>query len=224
MGEDDPFRRARERMVAEQLSRRNITDPGVLKAMRTIPRHRFVPPDLDRLAYSDAPLPIGHRQTISQPYIVAFMTQLLGLRGDETVLEIGTGSGYQAAVLSAVAGRVISLERIAELAEGARRVLADLGLDNVEVHVADGSAGWPEAAPFQGILVAAAAPKVPPPLLDQLAEGGRLVVPVGGSEGQVLERWTRREGALECVRESAVSFVPLVGAHGWRSDPRPIED
>jgi protein-L-isoaspartate(D-aspartate) O-methyltransferase len=154
------------------------------------PRHRFVPADLARLSYTDA---LGDRlpPTISQPYIVALI-QLLGLRGDETVLDVGTGSGYQAAVLAGLARQVYSLERIPELAEAARRLLTELAIDNVDVRVGDGSAGLLEHAPYGGILVAAAAPKTPQPLLDQLADGSRLVVPVGSIEGQVLERWTRR--------------------------------
>src|SRR3972149_378418 len=191
MAQIDAYWQLRERMVDEQLGGRDISDRRVLEAMRFVPRHRFVPQDAAELAYLDAPLPIGYRQTISQPYIVALMSQLLRLRGDETVLEVGTGSGYQAAVLGRLARRVYTVERIPELAESAKRALAGLELDNVEVCVADGSAGLPEAAPFDGILVAAAAPKAPRPLLDQLAEGGRLVVPVGTLEGQIPRRWAR---------------------------------
>jgi len=161
MAQIDAYWQLRERMVDEQLGGRDISDRRVLEAMRFVPRHRFVPQDAAELAYIDAPLPIGFRQTISQPYIVALMTQLLRLRGDEVVLEVGTGSGYQAAVLGRLARRVHTVERIPELAQSARRVLGDLGLDNVEVHVADGSGGLPEAAPFDAILVAAAAPKPP---------------------------------------------------------------
>jgi len=216
----DPYWQLRERMVDEQLAGRDITDRRVLEAMRSVPRHFFVPDDSSDLAYVDAPLPIGFRQTISQPYIVALMSQLLCLRGDETVLEVGTGSGYQAAVLARLARRVYSVERIPELAEMARQALTRLGVENVEVRLADGSAGLPEAAPYDGILVAAAAPKVPRPLLDQLARAGRLVVPVGSIEGQVLERWTRRGDNFTCDRSSPVCFVPLLGAHGWQEDRR----
>ncbi len=224
MAQTDTFRQLRDRMVDEQLCGRDITDQRVLEAMRSVPRHRFVPAAAAQLAYSDAPLPIGYRQTISQPYIVALMSQLLRLRGDETVLEVGTGSGYQAAVLARLARRVYTLERIPELAESARRVLADLELGNVEVRLADGSAGLPEQAPFDGILVAAAAPQAPRPLLDQLAEGGRLVVPVGTIDGQMLERWTRGGDDFSCDRATPVSFVPLLGSHGWGADLRPVKE
>jgi protein-L-isoaspartate(D-aspartate) O-methyltransferase len=221
MAQLDAFWQLRERMVDEQLCGRDITDRRVLEAMRSVPRHRFVPQDEVELAYVDAPLPIGHRQTISQPYIVALMSQLLRLRGEETVLEVGTGSGYQAAILGRLAKRVYSLERIPELAESARRALTEVGSSNVEVRVADGSAGLPEAAPFDGILVAAAAPRAPGPLLDQLAENGALVVPVGTIDGQILERWTRHGAEFACERSAPVCFVPLVGAHGWGQDLRP---
>ncbi|MBM2843868.1 MAG: pcm [Anaerolineales bacterium] len=221
MAQIDDYWQLRERMVDEQLCGRDIGDRRVLEAMRFVPRHRFVPQEAAELAYIDAPLPIGYRQTISQPYIVALMTQLLRLRGDEVVLEVGTGSGYQAAVLGRLARKVHTVERIPELAASARRILGDLGLDNVEVHVADGSAGLAEAAPFDAILVAAAAPKVPRPLLDQLAQGGRLVVPVGTIEGQILERWTRDGDEFNCDRAAPVCFVPLLGSHGWEEDVRP---
>ncbi len=224
MAREDDFRLARERMVDEQLRGRDITDRRVLDVMRCVPRHLFIPPDVVRVAYSDTPLAIGFRQTISQPYIVALMSQLLDLRGEETVLEVGTGSGYQAAVLAGLAKQVYSLERIPELAQAARRLLSELAIDNVDVRVADGSGGLPEHAPYDGILVAAAAPRTPKPLLDQLADGGRLVVPVGSIEGQVLERWTRRADAFDCDRAAPVCFVPLVGEHGWKADLRPVEE
>jgi protein-L-isoaspartate(D-aspartate) O-methyltransferase len=216
------FQGERQRMVDDQLRRRDISDRRVLEAMRSVPRHRFVPQDLDHLAYADAPLPIGHRQTISQPYIVALMSQMLLLRGPEKVLDVGTGSGYQAAILARLAQRVISLERIPELAEAARTVLQEIGIDNVEVHLADGSSGWPSQAPYDAILVAASAPRAPRPLLEQLCEGGRLVIPVGGVEGQILERWTRRGDTWDCEQAASVSFVPLVGEHGWSADLRSL--
>jgi protein-L-isoaspartate(D-aspartate) O-methyltransferase len=221
MTESDELIRARQRMVDEQMRGRGITDPHVLDAMRTVPRHLFVLSEHGHLAYADAPLPIGHRQTISQPYIVALMTELLELKGDETVLEIGTGSGYQAAILAHLAKQVYSLERIPELATQARNVLTAMGYDNIEVLVGDGSQGLPEHAPYGAIMVTAAAPSVPTPLKEQLADGGRLVLPVGQQMGQILERWRRQGDDLkrECV--APVAFVPLVGEHGWSTDERP---
>jgi protein-L-isoaspartate(D-aspartate) O-methyltransferase len=215
---DEGFPLERERMVEQQLRGRDIRDPRVLDAMRAVPRHLFVRSSDVSMAYADAPLPIGHRQTISQPYIVALMTQLLDLQPEEVVLEVGTGSGYQAAVLAHLARQVYSLERIAELAEQARAVLARLGLRNVEVIVADGSSGFPEHAPYDGIIVTAAAPHVPRPLQQQLADGGMLVLPVGGREGQMLERWTRRGDDFDCERIAPVAFVPLVGSQAWHAN------
>jgi len=221
MGQKNGFRRARERMVEEQLRGRDITDPRVLETMREIPRHLFIPSDLRSQAYLDGPLRLAQGQTISQPYIVALMTQLLELRGDEVVLEVGTGSGYQAAVLSRLARQIYSLERIPELAEGARRVLQELGIVNVEVLQRDGSGGLPEHAPYLAIVVTAAAPRVPAPLKDQLADGGRLVLPVGSQDGQTLERWLREGDDFRCQRIAPVAFVPLVGEYGWATDDRP---
>jgi protein-L-isoaspartate(D-aspartate) O-methyltransferase len=182
----------RQHMVDTQLLRRDIHEPRVLDAMRSVPRHRFIPPEHYQYAYTDGPLPIGQGQTISQPYIVALMTQLLGLDGDEYVLEIGTGSGYQAAVLGSLAKQVHTIERHADLAHKARRVLAELGFTNVQVHIGDGSLGLLDFAPYDGIMVTAAAPNVPQALLDQLAERGRLVIPVGSRGGQYLELWIRK--------------------------------
>ncbi|MFZ3080322.1 MAG: protein-L-isoaspartate(D-aspartate) O-methyltransferase, partial [Bellilinea sp.] len=175
----------------------------------------FLPPPLRSHAYEDRPLPIGQNQTISQPYIVALMTSLLALKGEEKVLEIGTGSGYQAAILSEMARIVHSIERHQELADAARARLVRLGCYNVQVHCADGSSGWSQAAPYQAIIVTAAAAAAPKPLLEQLAEGGRLVLPVGGSQGQVLQLWTRESGRLDYQDMLPVSFVPLRGEFGW---------
>lgn len=216
MNEMDPYERERLRMVEEQIARRGLRDPRLLAALRTVPRHRFVPPDELDWAYSDGPLPIGHGQTISQPYIVALMTDMLHLTPAARALEVGTGSGYQAAILGKMAGEVHTIEVIPELARRAETVLGELGFANVHVHVGDGSLGWPEAAPYDGILVAAAAPDVPPPLLDQLAEGGRLVLPVGSRGFQELQVWERRGGKIYSERGIPVAFVPLRGEHGWK--------
>lgn len=220
--DEEAFTRARQRMVEEQLRQREITDRRVLEAMAAVPRHEFVPVELHHLAYADGPLPIGHHQTISQPYIVALMLQLASLRGGETVLEVGTGSGYQAALLGRLASRVYTVECIPELAAGARRVLERLGIGNAEVVEGDGSRGLPEHAPYQAIVVAAAAPRVPQALKDQLADGGRLVIPVGGREGQVLERWRRKGEDFARERITPVAFVPLVGDGGWAKGEGPF--
>ena len=207
----------RERTVATQIEARGITDPLVLEAMRVVPRERFVPPYLAVFAYDDGPLPIGKGQTISQPYIVAAMTQAVRIKPGERVLEIGTGSGYGAAVLSRIAGEVYTVERIGELAATARGRLAALGYDNVHVREGDGSLGWPEHAPYEAILVTAGGPRVPEALLDQLAVGGRLIMPVGTDlHGQRLVRVTRTD-AHEYEHENLeyVAFVPLIGAEGW---------
>jgi protein-L-isoaspartate(D-aspartate) O-methyltransferase len=218
MNEEEFFTTERERMVEEQLAKRDIRDPQVLEAMRAVPRHLFVDPQYREQAYTDGPLPIESGQTISQPYIVALMTQLLGLRGDEKVLEVGTGSGYQAAVLSHLASQVYTIERHPGLARFAERVLLDLGIDNVSVYVGDGSRGLWKFAPYDAIMVTAAAPAIPPILLDQLADGGRLVVPVGERGGQVLERWLRQGD--EYIQENLVpvAFVPLRGEFGFQED------
>lgn len=219
----DKYARERERMVREQLLGRDITDQRVLQAMREVPRHEFVPRRQRRRAYDDGPVRLEHDQTISQPYIVALMSQMLELQGGETVLEIGTGSGYQAAVLSLLAAVVHTIERIPELAQAARKRLEALGFENVRVYEQDGSNGLPEHAPYQGIVVAAAAPRAPEPLKEQLAVGGRLVVPVGGHEGQILELWQRSEsGDFNRRRVAPVAFVPLLGEHGWGSGERPF--
>ena len=215
MAEMGEYTRERKRMVDRQIKRRGIRDERVLEAMLAIPRHSFVPPEQEHLAYIDAPLPIGSKQTISQPYIVALMTELLSLKGDETVLEIGTGSGYQAAILAYLSKKVISVERIPELAEKARSLLQAQHLDNIEVIEGDGSCGVDEQAPYQAIIVTAAAPEVPDPLKDQLDNGGRLVVPVGSRAGQILELWVREGQELVCKKLTPVAFVPLIGEHAW---------
>jgi protein-L-isoaspartate(D-aspartate) O-methyltransferase len=196
-------------MVAEQIASRGVKDPLVLAAMRTVPRHEFVPEDLRRAAYRDAPLPIGRDQTISQPYIVALMTEALGLEGGEKVLEIGTGSGYQAAVLAEIAGCVHTVELHADIAaEGAER-LRRLGYHDVIVHHADGFVGYPEEAPYDAIVVTAAPDHVPRTLLDQLRLGGRLVLPVGRRQ-QMLQRWIRTERDFDAENLIPVQFVPLI--------------
>ncbi|BDV43581.1 hypothetical protein GURASL_25040 [Geotalea uraniireducens] len=207
----------RDTMIEEQLKWRGIRDPAVLAAMREIPREEFVPPELATIAYADRPLPIGEEQTISQPYIVAYMTEALELTAGDRVLEIGTGSGYAAAVLSRIAGQVYTIERLAELARTARNRLERLGYRNIVVHLGDGTLGWPDHAPYEAIVVTAGAPDIPRPLLEQLAEGGRLVIPVGPHPSfQTLVR-IRRLGTDEYRREELldVRFVPLIGSAGW---------
>jgi protein-L-isoaspartate(D-aspartate) O-methyltransferase len=218
MAEKGSYEANRLRMVEEQFVRRDITDKRVLDAMRKVPRHIFVPEEHRHLAYSDCPLPIGQNQTISQPYIVALMTQMLALKGDEVVLEIGTGSGYQAAVLSLVANEVYTIERYEILAQRALESIKQLDIKNVTVQVGDGTLGWPEHAPYDAILATAAAPNVPQPLLDQLADGGRLVIPVGGRIGQYLESWFREGDKFRHEQTVAVAFVPLLGKHGWKDN------
>jgi protein-L-isoaspartate(D-aspartate) O-methyltransferase len=207
--------RERERMVEEQLARRGIADERVLAAMRRVPRHRFVEEALRDRAYGDHPLPIGDGQTISQPYIVALMTQHLQLQGAEKVLEVGTGSGYQTAVLAVLARRVCSVERVPGLAVRARRTLEALGYTNAVVKTGDGTFGWPDEAPFDRILVAAGAPAVPAPLVQQLAEGGRMVLPVGDGATQTLHVVERLGGHTRTTLDAGCVFVRLVGKFGW---------
>jgi protein-L-isoaspartate(D-aspartate) O-methyltransferase len=205
-------------MVRDQLRRRGVTDESVLFAMEIVPRENFVPEEIRNFAYRDSPLPIGHGQTISQPYMAARMIERLELDAEDRVLEIGTGSGYGAAVLSRIADTVHTLERHSALAESAREKLIALGYDNVHVIVTDGSLGWPEAAPYDGIIATAGAPQVPAPLKDQLAVGGRLVLPVGSlPEQQILIR-LRKTAANRFFEEQleAVRFVPMVGEAGWQ--------
>lgn len=218
MEDEAYYSRLRNAMVSEQITARGVQEERLLEALRRIPRHWFIPEEYSNIAYSDGPLPIGQGQTISQPYIVALMTELLELEGDENVLEVGTGSGYQAALLGALAREVHTIERHAALAEKAGQVLLKLGVTNVVIHVGDGSLGLPAQAPFQAIMITAAAPRVPQPLFDQLADGGRLVLPEGGANGQMLDRW-RKSGA-EFRREhiAPVAFVPLRGEFGWQDD------
>ena len=209
-GDEAALARAREAMVVSQIAARGVRDPKTLAALREVPRHLFVPRESRAQAYDDHPIPIGHGQTISQPYIVAFMTEAVGLRGGETVLEIGTGSGYQAAVLAGIAARVYTIEIVAPLAEASAALLKSLGYANVSVRAGDGYQGWPEAAPFDAILVTAAAPRIPEPLKRQLKDGGRLVVPVG-DEWQELVVVTRRGERFEERRVLPVRFVPMTG-------------
>ncbi len=197
-------------MIEQQLLARDITDPLVLNAMRRVPRDRFVPPDQRQWAYEDRPLPIGFRQTISQPYIVAYMSQALRLTPEAKVLEVGTGSGYQAAVLAELAATVYTIEIVPQLADRARDTLAELGYDNVHVRQGDGYAGWPEQAPFDAIMVTAAPDHIPQPLIDQLGLGGRLIIPVG-QDRQTLTILTRTEDGVEEEPDLPVLFVPMTG-------------
>jgi protein-L-isoaspartate(D-aspartate) O-methyltransferase len=210
------FKKARERMVREQLIPRGIDDPKVLSAMGTVPRHLFIEEALWGEAYNDYPVPIGDRQTISQPYIVALMTQALELTGKEKVLEIGTGSGFQTAVLAELAYRVYSIERVRALYLKARRILDQLKYLNVVLKVYDGTQGWPEESPFEAIIVTAAAPEIPAPLFDQLALGGRMVIPVGDRYSQSLKKITKSEKGLLEEDLGGVRFVSLIGEHGWK--------
>jgi protein-L-isoaspartate(D-aspartate) O-methyltransferase len=205
---------ARQRMVEEQIARRGVRDERVLAAMLRVERHRFVSAAQVHAAYGDHPLPVGEGQTISQPYIVALMTEALALQGDERVLEVGTGSGYQTAILAELARDVYSIEILPELARRARAVLEELGYANVHVGVGDGSQGWAEHAPYQAILVTAAPPEVPPALLDQLAEGGRLVIPIG-VHAQELELYTKSAEGVRVQSLAPVRFVPLTGGAGY---------
>jgi len=209
------FARERERMVEEHVVARGVTDQRVLAALRRIPRHVFVDEALWERAYGDHPLPIGDGQTISQPFIVGKMTELLQLSGGEKVLEIGSGSGYQAAVLGELAARVCTIERIPKLAQRARENLELLGYANVWVRVANGTLGWPDEAPFDRILVAAGGPSIPPPLFAQLAEGGCMVMPVGDATGQVLQVIEKHRGEMHVTEHSGCVFVKLVGKYAW---------
>ena len=212
--EDSRYARERERMV-EEIAARGVTDPRVLAALRRVPRHRFVQEALRDRAYGDHPLPIGEEQTISQPYIVALMSALLELTGQEKVLEIGTGSGYQTAVLAELARRVCSIERLPRLAERARATLEGLGYDNVWVRVGNGTLGWPDQGPFDRIIVTAGGPAVPPPLVQQLADGGRMALPVGSADNQVLTIVENVGGEIRQRTHGECKFVKLVGKYAW---------
>jgi len=209
--------RARWRMVEEQIIQKGIRDHRVLEAVHEIPRHTFVPERETRWAYIDAPIPVGWGQTISQPYIVALMTEALELQGQEKVLEIGTGSGYQAAILSRLAARVYSIERIEGLACRAKETLDELGIFNVTVTHGNGSIGLPEEAPYDAIIVTAAAPDIPKPLIEQLADGGRLVLPVGERDSQTLTKITKTGQTIQRANLGLCVFVPLIGREGWET-------
>ncbi|MFB3887170.1 MAG: protein-L-isoaspartate(D-aspartate) O-methyltransferase [Thermodesulfobacteriota bacterium] len=210
--------KARLRMVEEQIISRGIRDPRVITAMKKVPRHLFVEEALQSQAYTDHPLPIGEKQTISQPYMVALMTETLQLKEKDKVLEIGAGSGYQSAILAEVAEKVFSIERIRSLAIRARQLLYELGYFNVEIKISDGTHGWMEEAPFDAILVAAGAPDVPQPLLDQLAVDGRLVIPVGDAYAQDLIRVTKTKEGIRKEDLGGCRFVKLIGKYGWESE------
>jgi protein-L-isoaspartate(D-aspartate) O-methyltransferase len=220
MLESKEYAPQRAEMIEKQLRRRGIEDRPVLAAMLAVPRHEFVPEELRSRAYEDVPLPIGSGQTISQPYIVAAMTSALRLQPTDRVLEIGTGCGFQAAVLSLLAKEVFTIELRPELASAASKKLAQLGYANVHVHCGDGTFGLPEFAPFDAILVAAAAPVVPEPLLAQLAEGGRIIVPVGDADNQELQLIEKHAGAFSTKMMEGCRFVPLLGHHAWQKPPQ----
>lgn len=208
---------ARRRMVEQQIVARGISDQRVLDAMLAVPRHLFVEAGFQSHAYSDGSLPIGKKQTISQPYMVAAMTAALELQGDERILEIGTGSGYQTAILSRLVKRVYSIERIAVLAGRARKILDQLQMSNINIKIGDGTVGWKDQAPFAGILVAAGSPDVPTEYLDQLDIGGKLILPVGDQEQQILLRITRQDdGRFKREQLMGCRFVPLIGEQGWQ--------
>ncbi|MEK6197959.1 MAG: protein-L-isoaspartate(D-aspartate) O-methyltransferase [Desulfobacterales bacterium] len=212
------FEKARARMVEEQLLPRSIHDQKTLEAMRKVPRHLFVEDAMKNQAYGDSPLPIGRGQTISQPYIVALMTQALGLKGHERVLEIGTGSGYQAAILSQICEKVYTVERIDTLLVQARKVFDSLHYLNILTKLDDGTNGWPEYGPYDAIVVTAGGPKVPLPLLEQLADPGILIIPVGDRGVQKLQFVTKKDGEITEKTIELVRFVNLIGDHGWKND------
>jgi len=210
------FSALRKKMVEEQLIPRGIKDKKVLEAFQKVPRHNFVPKRYLDSAYGDFPLSIGEGQTISQPYMVALMTECLGLSGGETILEIGAGSGYQAAILAELASRVYTVERVVSLAEGARTCLKNLDYKNIRIEIGDGTRGWPEFAPYEGIVVTAAAPDIPKPLIEQLRIKGKLVIPIGGSFNQMLTVITKHKDRIETKQICGCVFVPLLGKYGWK--------
>jgi protein-L-isoaspartate(D-aspartate) O-methyltransferase len=214
--ETPKYQRLREEMVRQQIEARGVTDPAVLEAMRRVPRHLFVSEALRDQAYGDFPLPIGEQQTISQPYIVAEMSQALQLGREDRVLEIGTGSGYQAAVLAQIAYRVYTIERIRPLYLQARRLFDEMRLFNIVTRYGDGSSGWEEESPFDAIIVTAGAPKVPETLLKQLAVGGRLVAPIGNQYTQDLVKIVKEKGSAKQFNLGGCRFVKLIGEHGWK--------
>ena len=212
---EDNYTAERARMVDRQIAPRGVSDPRVLAAMQKVPRHRFIPAHLWDQAYGDYPLPIGEDQTISQPYIVALMTELLELKATDRVLEVGTGSGYQAAILAELAAQVYSIDRVASLLARAEQILASLGYTNIKTRVGDGTLGWPEEMPFDAIIVTAGAPQVPRPLTEQLALGGRLVIPVGDTWSQTLTCIRKTKDGLKFEYHGGCRFVRLIGEYGW---------
>lgn len=212
----DRYATARERMVQEQIMTRGVQDARTLDAMLEVPRHLFVDDAMQARAYGDYPLPIASGQTISQPYIVAFMTQALQLQGHERVLEIGTGSGYQAAILSRLCQQVYTVERINSLLATARKVFSSLRYFNIVAKLDDGTLGWPEHAPYDAIMVTAGGPAIPVPLIDQLADPGRLIIPVGSQDVQELQLLIKQDGEVRVDNLASVRFVDLIGEHGWR--------
>jgi protein-L-isoaspartate(D-aspartate) O-methyltransferase len=213
----DRYITARERMVQEQIIARGVSDPRTLAAMAEVPRHLFVDDAMQARAYGDYPLPIASGQTISQPFIVAYMTEVLQLKGQERVLEIGTGSGYQAAVLSRLCQQVYTVERINTLLASARKVFDSLRYYNIVAKLDDGTLGWPENGPYDAIIVTAGGPEIPDPLIDQLADPGRLIMPVGDQNVQELQLLAKKEGEVIVTTLTSVRFVDLIGEHGWRA-------
>lgn len=208
----------RKHMVEEQIIARGIKNKKVLEAFYKVPRHRFISDELRDNAYSDYPIPIGEGQTISQPYIVALMTECLDLSGAEKVLEIGTGSGYQTAILSELTKRVYSIERVTNLAKRAEAVLNELGYKNIWIKIGDGTLGWPEESPFDRVIITAASPHIPPPLVEQLSEKGKIVIPLGETFSQVLTVAEKKNNKLQYQQVCGCVFVPLVGKYGWKNN------